>query len=59
MYRSSYQDVLTFLKEFGGEKYKELSKRKNDEEREYMEKGAEKGKNARANFTKLVEIIAS
>lgn len=54
----SYHEVLSYLKNFGGEKYKKLDKCKSEQERKYMEKGAEAGKSARSAFTDLVEKTA-
>ena len=53
------QAYLQYLPDFfGGEKYKKLDKCKSEQEREYMEKGAEAGKSARSAFTDLVEKTA-
>lgn len=57
MKNHSYHEILSYLKEFSGEKYKMLRKCNSDEERAYMEKGAEAGRIARSEFSELVDAI--
>ena len=58
MKNHSYHEILSYLKEFSGEKYKMLKKCNSDEERAYMEKGAEAGRIARSGFSELVNSMS-
>ena len=58
MKNHSYHEILSYLKEFSGEKYKMLKKCNSDEERAYMEKGAEAGRIARSGFSELVNAMS-
>ena len=54
----SYKDILSYLKQYGGEKYKKLEKCKSTQEQSYMTSGAEAGKRARARFAELVDAMS-
>ena len=53
----NYLCIMTFLKKFSGNQYKSLKKCSSDQERNYMIDGSTSGKEARAAFGALVELI--
>lgn len=56
---SKYSQILLFLKEYGGEKYRMIKKCKSEKEEAYMREGAEQGKQARSSFEDIVSKIQS
>ena len=56
---STYLNILDFLKQYSGNQYKKIDKCISEDERNYMLKASEDGKNARAKFTSLVDLIES
>ncbi len=57
MENNKYLDIISFIKKYHGEKYKDPQKCRTIDERQYMLVGAEKGKKARNLFTELADII--